>query len=79
MLSIHLAVGTGKAERESLREQVRILSAENDRLSTIVNHLGVPCAAHPSTGARHFDGPCRCFFGGPAPAFPTPPDAPQAS
>lgn len=29
----------------------------------------VPCAARPSTGFRHWDGPCRCFFGGPAPEF----------
>lgn len=28
---------------------------------------GVPCAARPSTGCRHYDGPCRCFTGGPAP------------
>jgi hypothetical protein len=32
--------------------------------------VGVPCAARPSTGFRHFDGPCQCFFGGPPPAFP---------
>lgn len=31
---------------------------------------GVPCAARPSTGFRHLDGPCECFFGGPAPVFP---------
>jgi hypothetical protein len=31
---------------------------------------GVPCAARPSTGFRHFDGPCQCFFGGPPPSFP---------
>ena len=29
----------------------------------------VPCAARPSTGFIHLDGPCRCFFGGPAPEF----------
>ncbi|WP_024285775.1 hypothetical protein [Cellulomonas sp. KRMCY2] len=29
----------------------------------------VPCAARPSTGFVHLDGPCRCFFGGPAPEF----------
>lgn len=29
----------------------------------------VPCAARPSTSFRHLDGPCRCFFGGPAPEF----------
>lgn len=29
----------------------------------------VPCAARPSTGFWHLDGPCRCFFGGPAPEF----------
>lgn len=27
----------------------------------------VPCAARPSTRFAHPDGPCRCFFGGPAP------------
>jgi hypothetical protein len=32
--------------------------------------VGVPCAARPSTGFRHFDGPCQCFFGGPPPSFP---------
>lgn len=31
---------------------------------------GVPCVARPSTWYRHFDGPCRCFVGGPAPEFP---------
>ncbi len=35
-----------------------------------VEMLGVPCAARPSTGFRHYDGPCQCFFGGPAPVFP---------
>ncbi len=30
----------------------------------------VPCAARPSTGFVHLDGPCRCFSGGPAPEFP---------
>lgn len=35
----------------------------------------VPCAARPSTGFLHWDGPCRCFFGGPAPEFaPVPAD-----
>lgn len=29
----------------------------------------VPCAARPSTGFVHLDGPCRCFVGGPAPEF----------
>lgn len=29
----------------------------------------VPCAARPSTGFVHLDGPCRCFAGGPAPEF----------
>ena len=32
--------------------------------------LAVPCAARPSTGFVHLDGPCRCFVGGPAPEFP---------
>lgn len=31
----------------------------------------VPCAARPSTSFRHLDGPCQCFFGGPAPEFAT--------
>lgn len=30
----------------------------------------VPCAARPGTQLRHLDGPCQCFFGGPAPEFP---------
>lgn len=30
----------------------------------------VPCAARPGTPFRHLDGPCQCFFGGPAPEFP---------
>lgn len=30
----------------------------------------VPCAARPGTRFMHDDGPCRCFFGGPAPLFP---------
>lgn len=29
----------------------------------------IPCAARPSTGFVHLDGPCQCFFGGPAPEF----------
>jgi hypothetical protein len=29
-----------------------------------------PCAAQPGRGLVHLDGPCRCFAGGPAPAFP---------
>lgn len=29
----------------------------------------VPCAARPSTGFVHLDGPCRCFAGGPPPEF----------
>jgi hypothetical protein len=33
----------------------------------------VPCAARPSTGFVHLDGPCRCFFGGPPPEFAQPP------
>ena len=39
---------------------------------------GVPCAARPSTGFRHLDGPCQCFFGGPPPTFPATPN-PAAS
>lgn len=31
--------------------------------------VAVPCAARPSTGFVHLDGPCRCFAGGPAPEF----------
>ncbi len=41
-----------------------------DRELASVGQLGVPCAARPSTGFRHYDGPCQCFFGGPAPVFP---------
>lgn len=33
-------------------------------------HEPVPCAARPGTPFRHLDGPCQCFFGGPAPEFP---------
>ena len=33
----------------------------------------VPCAARPSTGFVHLDGPCRCFVGGPPPEFAQPP------
>ena len=29
----------------------------------------VPCAARPSTGFVHLDGPCHCFIGGPPPEF----------
>lgn len=32
----------------------------------------VLCAARPATSFRHFDSPCQCFFGGPAPEFATP-------
>ncbi|KGM08863.1 hypothetical protein [Cellulomonas bogoriensis] len=32
--------------------------------------MPVPCAARPSTKFVHLDGPCACFFGGPAPEFP---------
>ena len=38
----------------------------------------VPCAARPSTGFLHLDGPCRCFFGGPAPEFAPMPLLPGA-
>jgi hypothetical protein len=31
--------------------------------------LVVPCAARPGSGLAHLDGPCQCFFGGPAPEF----------
>ena len=43
--------------------------------------VAVPCAARPSTAFVHLDGPCRCFFGGPAPEFATPPSTllPHAS
>ncbi len=30
------------------------------------------CAARPHSGLMHFDGTCRCFFGGPAPEFAPP-------
>lgn len=36
---------------------------------TDAGRTSVPCAARPSTGFWHLDGPCRCFFGGPAPEF----------
>lgn len=29
----------------------------------------MPCTAHPGTHLVHLDGPCRCFFGGPAPEY----------
>jgi hypothetical protein len=38
--------------------------------TSIDAHQPVPCAARPSTGFMHLDGPCRCFAGGPAPEFP---------
>ena len=31
--------------------------------------VAVACAARPSTRFAHRDGPCCCFFGGPAPAL----------
>ena len=31
--------------------------------------VAVPCAARPSTGFVHLDGPCHCFIGGPPPEF----------
>ncbi|GAA2719072.1 hypothetical protein [Cellulomonas aerilata] len=31
----------------------------------------VACAARPSTDFVHVDGPCQCFFGGPAPILST--------
>ncbi|HWS57747.1 MAG TPA: hypothetical protein VN257_04350, partial [Actinotalea sp.] len=36
---------------------------------TTAEHVAVPCAARPSTGFVHLDGPCHCFAGGPAPEF----------
>ena len=45
-----------------LRQDTR--DARDDRLDA------VPCAARPGTPFRHLDGPCQCFFGGPAPEFP---------
>ncbi len=35
----------------------------------VADLVAVPCAARPSTGFVHLDGPCRCFVGGPAPEF----------
>lgn len=35
----------------------------------VAEPVAVPCAARPSTGFVHLDGPCRCFAGGPAPEF----------
>lgn len=37
--------------------------------TTTLELAPVPCAARPSTGFVHLDGPCRCFVGGPAPEF----------
>jgi hypothetical protein len=31
--------------------------------------IAVPCVARPYAGRAHLDGPCRCFYGGPAPVF----------
>ncbi len=36
---------------------------------TVDDVVVVPCAARPSTGFVHLDGPCRCFAGGPPPEF----------
>ena len=36
---------------------------------TAADATPIPCAARPSTGFLHLDGPCQCFFGGPAPEF----------
>lgn len=44
--------------------------------STPVEPVPVPCAARPGTPFRHVDGPCQCFFGGPAPEFPPSAGAP---
>ncbi|MCV2394960.1 hypothetical protein OEB99_11640 [Actinotalea sp. M2MS4P-6] len=41
---------------------------------TVADLAVVPCAARPSTGFVHLDGPCRCFVGGPAPEFAPSPD-----
>ncbi len=37
--------------------------------STAPRTVTVPCAARPSTGFVHLDGPCHCFVGGPPPEF----------
>ncbi|MCC2313692.1 hypothetical protein [Cellulomonas xiejunii] len=41
-----------------------------DRPDVPAERAPVPCAARPGTPFRHLDGPCQCFFGGPAPEFP---------
>jgi len=41
-----------------------------DRPDARADRVPVPCAARPGTPFRHLDGPCQCFFGGPAPEFP---------
>lgn len=45
-----------------------VLAAQPTDLAAATG-VPVPCAARPSTSFAHIDGPCRCFFGGPAPEF----------
>lgn len=48
---------------------VPMLARSIDDTDATTADPAVPCAARPSTGFVHLDGPCRCFFGGPAPEF----------
>ncbi len=48
----------------------RGLVVELPGTATRTDAAGIPCAARPATGYRHYDGPCRCFVGGPAPEYP---------
>lgn len=49
---------------------LRLLRADRDARAESTPVEAVPCAARPGTPFRHVDGPCQCFFGGPAPEFP---------
>ena len=66
----HIARPDAVVLRLRPRRRTQLDTVPNQHGPAPVEMLGVPCAARPSTGFRHYDGPCQCFFGGPAPVFP---------
>lgn len=66
-MSVHTTVSAVRTTALPGRPELRILTAEDPGAPSAAVVAPVPCAARPSTRFAHTDGPCRCFFGGPAP------------
>jgi hypothetical protein len=62
-------VGPPHADDTSMTATPEFAAVEPVLDSTADEVVVVPCAARPSTGFVHLDGPCRCFAGGPPPEF----------